>query len=192
MSAPLEKKEKISTRRTYILLSQTLFRLLEEVPFEKISLIQLCDHSMVPRSTFYRYFEDKYDLLYYCLQTFFETADLNKDVVYLKDGKGRKFVSKFIRTVDKHRDSFRRICETNKNGIFMDISRDYLVQILNQKLEDMKAEGCRLKISQPVFTYLLADLYVSMAKCYLELEESFQVEEFVDYMCLFAEREFFQ
>ena len=74
----------------------------------------------------------------------------------------------------------------------MDISRDYLVQILNQKLEDMKAEGCRLKISQPVFTYLLADLYVSMAKCYLELEESFQVEEFVDYMCLFAEREFFQ
>lgn len=192
MIAPIEKKEKISTRRTYILLSQTLFRLLEEVPFEKISLIQLCDHSMVPRSTFYRYFEDKYDLLYYCLQTFFETADLNKDVVYLKDGKGRKFVSKFISTVDKHKDAFRRIYETNKNGIFMDIFREYLVQILNQKLEDMKAEGCRLKISQPVFTYLLADLYVSMAKCYLELEENFQVEEFVDYMCLFAEREFFQ
>lgn len=192
MTPSTEKKEKISTRRTYILLSRSLFLLLEEMPFEKISLIQLCDHSMVPRSTFYRYFEDKYDLLCYCLQTFFETADLNKDVVYLKDGKGRKFVTKFITTVDRHKDSFRNIYRTNKNGIFMDILRDYLVQILNQKLEDMKKEGYRLKISQPVFTYLLADLYISMAKCYLEMEEPFQVEEFVDYMCMFAEREFFQ
>ena len=47
---------------------------LEETPFEKITLTQLCDASMVPRSTFYRYFEDKYDLLYYCLQTFFDTV----------------------------------------------------------------------------------------------------------------------
>ncbi len=192
MNPPTEKKEKISTRRTYILLSRSLFQILEEVPFEKISLIQLCDHSMVPRSTFYRYFEDKYDLLCYCLQTFFETADLNKDVVYLKDGKGRKFVTKFISTVDRNKESFRRIYQTNKSGIFMDILRDYLVQILNQKVQDMKTEGCRLQISQPVFTYLLADLYISMAKCYLELEENFQLNEFVDYMCLFAEREFFQ
>ena len=54
MNASKEKKEKISTRRTYLLLSRSLFRLLEDTPFEKISLIQLCDHSMVPRSTFYR------------------------------------------------------------------------------------------------------------------------------------------
>lgn len=192
MNASNEKKEKISTRRTYLLLSRSLFQLLEEVPFEKISLTQLCDRSMVPRSTFYRYFEDKYDLLLYCMQTFFDESDLNKDVVYLKDGKGRKFVTKFIGIVDKNRDSFRRIYETNRNGIFMDVLRDYLIQVLEQTLEDMKEEGSRLRISQPIFTYLLADLYISMAKCYLELEERFQVEEFVDYVCLFAEREFFR
>lgn len=192
MNAPNEKKEKISTRRTYLLLSRSLFRLLEEMPFEKISLTQLCSHSMVPRSTFYRYFEDKYDLLLYCLQTFFDQSNLNKDVVYLKDGKGRKFVTRFISTIDKNKESFLKIYETNKNGIFMDVLRDYLIQILEQTLEDMKAEGCRMKISQPVFTYLLADLYISMAKCYLELEENFQAEEFVDDVCLFAEREFFE
>ncbi len=192
MNAPNEKKEKISTRRTYLLLSRSLFQLLEEMPFEKISLTQLCDRSMVPRSTFYRYFEDKYDLLFYCLQTFFDESDLNKDVVYLKDGKGRKFVTKFISTLDKNKESFLKIYEANKNGIFMDILRDYLIQFLEQTLEDMKAEGCRMKISQPVFTYLLADLYISMAKCYLKLEENFQVEEFVDDVCLFAEREFFE
>ena len=192
MNIPKEKKEKISTRRTYLLLSRALFQLLEDTPFEKISLIQLCEHSMVPRSTFYRYFEDKYDLLYYCLQTFFDDADQNKDLIYLKDGKGRKFVNKLIHTLDQNRDSFRKICITNKNGVFMDILRDYLIQLLGQKIEELKKEGCVLQISQPVFTYLLADLYISMAKCYLEPDEPFQAEQFVDDVCLFADREFFQ
>jgi AcrR family transcriptional regulator len=186
-----EKKEKISTRRTYLLLSRSLFQLLEETPFEKISLTQLCDDSMVPRSTFYRYFEDKYDLLYYCLETFFEAANLNKDVIYLKDKKARKFVQKLILEMDKDKESFQQIWKTNKNGIFMDILRDYLIQILSQKLDDLIQEGYSLKISQPVFTYLLADLYISMAKCYLELEEGFSVEEFVESVCLFVERDFF-
>lgn len=189
LNTPNETKEKISTRRTYLLLSRSLFTLLEETPFEKISLTQLCSHSMVPRSTFYRYFEDKYDLLYYCLQNFFDDANLDKDVMYLKDGKSKKFVTKLITVMDKNKDSFRRIWQTNKNGIFMDILRDYLIQVLNQKLDDSAGEGHGLKISQPVFTYLLADLYVSMGKCYLE--NGCDVGGFVEDVCLFVERDFF-
>lgn len=191
MDTQKEKTEKISTRRTYLLLSQSLFKLLEETPFEKISLTQLCEHSMVPRSTFYRYFEDKYDLLYYCLEIFFEAANMDKDVIYIKDGKSKKFVKKLITVMNKSKESFRRIWKTNKNGIFMDILRDYLIQVLDEKLNDLIQEGYGLKISQSVFTYMLADIYISMAKCYLDLEEGIEVEEFVGYMCLFMERDLF-
>lgn len=185
------RKEKISTRRTYLLLSRSLFLLLEEMPFEKITLTQLCDRSLVPRSTFYRYFEDKYDLLYYSLQTFFEQTKLNQDVIYLKDGKARTFVSKLVFHLEKNQESFRKICRLNKNGIFMDILRNYLVQVLDEQLNILLQSGCRLKISQSVFTYLLADLYISMAKCYLESEENISAEVFAQQVCLFAEREFF-
>ncbi|MCI8889000.1 MAG: TetR family transcriptional regulator [Hungatella sp.] len=191
MNTSGDKKEKLSTRRTYLLLSRSLFALLEDTPFEKISLTQLCDHSMVPRSTFYRYFEDKYDLLYYCLQTFFDDADLDEDVVYLRDGKSKKFVTKLIMVMDKNKEAFRKIWKTNKGGIFMDILRDYLIQVLNQKLDELTRTGHRLKISQTVFTYLLADLYMSMGKCYLELEEGIQAEEFVEQACRFVEKGFF-
>ncbi len=186
-----EKKEKISTRRTYLLLSRALFALLEETPFEKITLTQLCDASLVPRSTFYRYFEDKYDLLYYCLQTFFDTVRLDKDIMYLKDGKGQAFVDKLISVMDQNRESFGKICQTNKNGIFMDILRNYLIQIFEQILGQLEEEGCKLKISQPVFTYLLADLYISMAKCYLEIEHQCPPKAFARDVCLFAVRDFF-
>ena len=143
MDSQKEKKEKISTRRTYLLLSRSLFQLLEETPFEKISLTQLCDDSMVPRSTFYRYFEDKYDLLYYCLETFFEAANLNKDVIYLKDKKARKFVQKLILEMDKDKESFQQIWKTNKNGIFMDILRDYLIQRLETEVPYCRLNGDR-------------------------------------------------
>lgn len=186
-----DKKEKISARRTYLLLSQALFTLLETTPFEKITLTQLCEYSLVPRSTFYRYFEDKYDLLYYCLQIFFENSHLDKDVVYLKDGKGRKFVTKLIMIVDKNKGSYQKIYQTNKNGIFMDVLRNYLIQILGQTVDELKQEGCKLKISQPVFTYLLADLYISMAKCYLECEHNCTAEAFTEDICHFAVRDFF-
>lgn len=191
MSPHHEKKEKISTRRTYLLLSRSLFALLENLPFEKITLTQLCEHSLVPRSTFYRYFEDKYDLLYYCLQTFFEDAGADKDVIYLKDGKGRKFVTKLIAVMEKNKESFRKICQTNKNGIFMDSLRDYLIQVLGQRLDQLEQTGCKLKISRPIFTYLLADSYISMAKCYLESEETYEIQEFIADICRFADREFF-
>ena len=191
MNAQADKKEKISTRRTYLLLSRSLFALLEEMPFEKVTLTQLCSHSMVPRSTFYRYFEDKYDLLYYCLQTFFGHTALDQDVIYLKDGKGRKFVTKLIATLQKNRDSFQKICQYNKNGIFMDILRNYLIQVFDQTLGELTKNGCQLKISQPIFTYLLADLYISMAKCYLEIEHQCPPKAFARDVCLFAVRDFF-
>lgn len=186
-----DKKEKISTRRTYLLLSRSLFALLEETPFEKLTLTQLCDHSLVPRSTFYRYFEDKYDLLYYCLQTFFDSVRLDRDVVYLKEGKGRKFIAKLIAVLEKNRTSFEKICRTNRNGVFMDILRNYLIQIFEQTVDELEQEGGRLKISRPIFTYLLADLYISMAECYLTLKHGCSPDTFAEDVRLFAEREFF-
>ena len=79
-----EKSEKLATRRTYKLLKAGLFHLLMEMPFEKISLTEICTRSLVPRSTFYRYFEDKHDLLCYCFQTFFDEANLEEDVLFEK------------------------------------------------------------------------------------------------------------
>ena len=63
------QEEHVSVRRTYLLLMKALLDLLAEMPFEKISLTDICRVSMVSRSTFYRYFEDKYDLVNWYFQS---------------------------------------------------------------------------------------------------------------------------
>lgn len=192
MSISEEKKEKISTRRTYVLLRMGFFKLLAEVPFEKITLTEICSRSMVPRSTFYRYFEDKYDLMCYCLQTFFDEADVEEDVLYLrKPESAREFLLKIIGEMAKNRQEYYKIYNINKEGTFMDILRSFLIQILSEKLKISEGKGIHSKISPPVFTYLLADFYISTAKCYLEYAEDYTVEEFVKNVALFANKDFF-
>ena len=49
-------------------LAQALLTLLHHEAVEKITVDQLCREADLHRSTFYRYFQDKYDLLHYVFQ----------------------------------------------------------------------------------------------------------------------------
>lgn len=49
--------------RTRKLLLGGLYELLEEKEFSKLTIDQICDRSMVHRTTFYKHFHDKYELL---------------------------------------------------------------------------------------------------------------------------------
>ena len=60
------KKTNRFAARTLKDFSTTMFSLLEEKPFESITVLQICQIANYPRATFYNYFEDKYDLLEYC------------------------------------------------------------------------------------------------------------------------------
>ena len=185
-------KNSISIRRTYVLLKAALFEELTVTPIERITLTDLCSKSLIPRSTFYRYFEDKYDLLRYCLRRFFEESRLDEDVIYLKNQESTQaFIAKVIAVISRNKEIYRKICQTNKNGIFMDALRSCLVQILTEKLEASETEGLRLNISRPIFTYLRADLFLSVGTCYLEYGDGYAVDAFVADVSRFASRAFF-
>lgn len=64
-----EFKEDLRIVRTRKLLSRALFELLETTPYEKISVLDICERAMVHRATFYNHFEDKDHLLEYTIDT---------------------------------------------------------------------------------------------------------------------------
>ena len=67
MKYDLTKKLTIGASRTLYSLQQSLLSLLSEKSFEEIAVGELCEKAMLPRATFYNYFDDKYDLLEYCM-----------------------------------------------------------------------------------------------------------------------------
>ena len=48
--------------RTRTLLKNALLELLAENSLEKITVMDICEKSMIHRATFYKHFEDKYQL----------------------------------------------------------------------------------------------------------------------------------
>ena len=58
----------LRVQRTYILLKDSLFKLLSKKAFEDIRVNDICNLAMIHRTTFYHHFQDKYELLEFCIQ----------------------------------------------------------------------------------------------------------------------------
>lgn len=61
------KKEDLRQRRSKQHLTDALLGLMEEQPYEEITVVDICQRAMVHRTTFYAHFEDKNDLFQYVL-----------------------------------------------------------------------------------------------------------------------------
>ncbi len=189
----LHQKDSISIKRTYMLLKDQMFALLSESSFEKLTLTEICTASMIPRSTFYRYFEDKYDLLRYCLKSMTEDMHLTEDVVCFKSIESiQEFLFILIRHFAGNREQYQKIYLSNKDGILMEILKKDLKLILTDKIQHAQENGLKLKISLPIFAALLTEFYFSIITCYLELEHQISIEDFVENVCLFANKDFFE
>jgi len=68
MKLNTEKPLTIGAKRTLKALREAMEDLLEKKSFDQIQIKEICEESMIPRATFYNYFEDKYDLLDYVFE----------------------------------------------------------------------------------------------------------------------------
>ena len=185
------KQERIAARRTYMLLRAALFAQLSKRPFEQITLTDICSTALVSRSTFYRYFEDKYDLLRYCLQSLLEESGLSDEVIYFRNMENiRRFLDVLLQNLNENTVMYQKIFQANKDGDLFRIIRRGLIQILTDNLLAAEQNGYRLKLSAPVYTSLLADFYFDIVKCYLEQADQMDCAAFIDSVCRFVERVF--
>ncbi len=68
MAHQTEEHLDLRQRKTRRLLVEALAKLLEERPFQELSVTDICRQAMVHRTTFYAHFNDKQELLHYMLE----------------------------------------------------------------------------------------------------------------------------
>ena len=107
-------------------LAQALLALLHHEAVEKITVDQLCREANVQRSTFYRYFQDKYDLLHYVFQT-----------IWLEQIDENNVVDSMIEMIVHDKDIFRNISINNSNNSLYALMIDMVAeQILEASLNN--------------------------------------------------------
>lgn len=114
-----------------------LGNLLQRVPFDKLTVDQICKEALLHRSSFYRYFHDKYDLLEQLIK-----SQLN--VLVAKTESEDDLIEAFITYVGEHRALFQNLTTVNVHSSL----NAELFKIISEILLDRRVGDGRDVVSQ--------------------------------------------
>lgn len=102
------------TRKTNLTkrqLKQSLIYLLNKKNFEKITVNDIVDNALITRSTFYRYYEDKYELLSEIEDDLIEFIKEDRKIILKTTDKAQIFskeiIKKLFLSLENHRETMK-------------------------------------------------------------------------------------
>lgn len=111
-----KRRKSLTAKRTIKIFCDSLCKLMMEKSFEKVTVSDICEEAMIPRATFYNYFEDKYDLLdTYCQEVVRRpglTPPSEDDPEFNVHA-----LAKILALVEEEQVFLKRIAELNEHGI---------------------------------------------------------------------------
>ncbi len=179
-------KEDLRIKRTHKLLSEALITLMSEKPFEKITVVDICERAMVHRATFYSHFADKYELLKFILQAFEAPFD-NEDVTNHDLAGYRKYyltvASDIIDEVAGRKDLMATIIHKNQEESFLAAIRYRLTEKIQEKLNKCNDNGMELPVPAEVLARFYAGACMSILEWWITNEkQDISKEQLVAYL----------
>ena len=178
-------KEDLRIKRTHKLLSESLIMLMSEKPFEKITVVDICERAMVHRATFYSHFADKYELLKYILQTFEAPFD-NEDVTSHDFVGYRKYyltvASDIIDEIACRKELMATIIRKNQEESFLAGIRYRLTEKILEKLTKCNDNGMDLPVPAEVLARFYAGACMSILEWWIVDGKEVPKEQLVAYL----------
>lgn len=178
-------------RRTLRLLTDAMSELLGKKPFDDITVKEICELAMVPHSTFYNYFEDKFDLLRALFDAFFE------NFVQLNIGQDfnlqsiEESLEKVMLFCLENKKFLLRLRSADANGTFSQQLHDYMAKEIFRKLQQLEEAGGELRLPAELLAEYYAVNIVYLGKWWLQRPSEIPMPELKKYLrLLFANREF--
>jgi AcrR family transcriptional regulator len=140
MSGKKGPTRKIDSRviRSRDALGDALIALMQEQPFESITVQQILDRAEVGRSTFYSHYRDKDDLFLSDLEDFFEK--ISTLLLDLKDESNRVVpVREFFQHVAEMRHLHATLIAAGKHRDFLELGQGYFARAIERRLETLSA-----------------------------------------------------
>ncbi len=117
-------------------LAVSLRELMEEIPFDKINVSQICERCGMSRKSFYYHFKDKYDLVNWIFDTeFISLASASPSSASFQERWD--FIEKACRYFYENRGFYRKALQIKGQNSFSDHYTEYLGPILKSHLSHL-------------------------------------------------------
>lgn len=169
-------------RRTHKLLFDALMSLLTEKAFEDIRISDICDKAMIHRTTFYKHFEDKYQLLDFLLGQI--VMDFNeKSRHFTPDINSREYYINLIKLLFEHMHENKKLYSIGllNNASTTKILQRAVIECLKSSLESNIANGIKLAVPTPIIAEFYSAAIVNVARWWLENNMPISIDDMVSY-----------
>lgn len=169
-------------RRTHKLLFDALTSLLSEKAFEDIRISDICDKAMIHRTTFYKHFEDKYQLLDFLLEKTL-AGFREKSMNSTSDINSREYYINLIRLLFEHMYENKKLYSIGllNDGSTTKLLKKTVIECIKSSLESNIANGIRLTVPAPIISEFYSAAIVNLARWWLENNMPISIGEMMKY-----------
>ena len=154
----MEEKLDLRIQKTYMAVTKALIEMMDEMPFEDIKVKELCDRAMIRKSTFYKHFADKYELLAFIVKEVIN--DYNERI--RQDSPADDPVAFYNKMLDyvfefaKANQKLIRSAIRSDSLMLLNIMSQQVTPDICQKLKQDQARGRRMPASPEVMATFFA------------------------------------
>lgn len=181
MKIDTKERNKNFTRRLLNDFSTGLLELLQERKLESITIAQLCEKTNYPRSTFYNYFDDIYDLMDYCWEAISSRLNIEDFLSIDHDKRTLVLFDRVYDYMEDNRTAMDRLIKHNPAGGAMLLSLDRYIRKTIYRI----VKECPFSYIFPVPFEIVAQHYSNTVQMILSacfLDKSITKDEAVSYM----------
>ncbi|MDY4969766.1 MAG: TetR/AcrR family transcriptional regulator [Lachnospiraceae bacterium] len=153
----MEKKEDLRLQKTFDALSDAFQELIQEKPFEKITVRELCSRAKTRTATFYSHFTDKYDFFVFMIHRL-RQQNSDKNTFIVAESKPEEYISHYLHTTFdflEQNEAFLRAIGTNNilAPTLYQLSNEMSSKI-HQDFKTLEAKGYTLSAAPEIITEL--------------------------------------
>lgn len=168
----MEKKQDLRIRKTYLALTNTFLKMLEEMPFEQLTVNELCNRAMVRRATFYKHFADKYEFFTFVVREI-QREFFERDTPDAAEPKSfyRNTIQSIFDFVDENRMLVASIMKSNAFPVLLDEVSKQTARSVREKLEQDVRVGTEFPGSPVILAQLFTGALISTVKWWVTEKE---------------------
>ncbi|HEY0753946.1 MAG TPA: TetR/AcrR family transcriptional regulator [Ktedonobacteraceae bacterium] len=191
-----EVQPDLRVRRTHHFLQKAMIELITEKGFEAITVGDIAERAMVNRATFYRHYQDKYDLV---AKIFEETADylaehmkpFNKDPGHMDTKHPPEIWVQVFEHVAEHTQLYRAMLGKNGSPWFAARISEHIIKLILENERRWKQPVGRGQQIDPAMpkalpVMQLSHVLIGTIVWWLESEKSYTPRQMATWFCHFA------
>lgn len=179
----MKKKEDLRIIKTKKNLYEGLLQLMKDISFEDIKVSEICNVSLVNRSTFYDHFSDKYELLEALIKDL-ENELSEKLENNQKFESAKEYYMSMISILFKHISDnlnvYSSIIRTNNNGIASDMFREAILKDVKKTLDNYNIN--KFNIPSDIISIFYVSAVISVCIEYIREPSKYTTKEILEYL----------